>query len=144
MQIWRISNYVDLSGAGGKQAASRWNREGHPIVYCADHPSTSLLETLAHLDKDDLPPNFQLLAIEVADTAHVYTPALPKDWQNYLGMSQELGTKFLTDLQHPLMRIPSIIMPQAFNYLINPAHPEAAAITIAQTWRYPFDSRLLV
>lgn len=144
MQIWRISNYADLSGAGGKHAASRWNRIGHPIVYCADHPSTSLLETLAHLDRDDVPPNFQLLAIEVPETTGIYSPAMPKGWQNYLGMSQETGTKFLTDLQFPLMRIPSIIMPQAFNFLINPAHPDAAAITIAQTWRYPFDSRLLV
>jgi RES domain-containing protein len=144
MQIWRISNFSDLSGAGGKYAASRWNRVGHPVVYCADHPSTSLLETLVHIDKDGVPPSYQLLAIEVPDTANFYTPALPKGWESYLGMSQEIGTKFLIDLQFPLMRIPSYIMPQAFNYLINPVHPDAAAITIAQTWRYPFDSRLLI
>ena len=86
MQIWRISNYADLSGTGGKHAASRWNRVGHPIVYCADHPSTSLLETLAHIDKDDVPPSYQLLAIEVPQAASVYVPSLPKGWQNYLGM----------------------------------------------------------
>jgi len=46
MELWRISNYADLSGAGGLQAAGRWHTRGKRIVYLADHPASALLEML--------------------------------------------------------------------------------------------------
>ena len=144
MRLWRISEFAELSGEGAKTFPGRWNEGGVPIVYCSDHPSTSLLEILVHVDREDLPRSYQLLEIFVPDGIGFFEFDLPHNWQSLYETTRQIGTKFLTDLQHPLMRIPSIIMPQAFNFLINPAHPQAAAITIGQTWRYPFDSRLLV
>jgi RES domain-containing protein len=52
MELWRISNYADLSGAGGLRAAGRWHSQGKRIVYLADHPSSALLEMLVHLDRE--------------------------------------------------------------------------------------------
>ena len=50
MELWRISNYADLSGAGdGLLAAGRWHTRGRRIVYLADHPASALLEMLVHM-----------------------------------------------------------------------------------------------
>ena len=51
MELWRISNYADLSGIGGLKAAGRWHSQGRRIVYLADHPSSALLEMLVHMDR---------------------------------------------------------------------------------------------
>ena len=144
MKLWRISEFAKLSGDGGLYYAARWNEVGYPIVYCCDHPSTSLLEIIAHIDREDAPSTYQLLEIETPDALPIFEPALQGDWFNNIQMTQMLGTAFLTEKRFPLMRIPSVIMPQAFNYLLNPAHPDAAKCAIARTWRYPFDSRLLM
>ena len=57
--------------------------------------------------------------------------------------SQMIGTSLLQKRQDPLIRVRSAVMPAAWNYLINPLHPDAAGITVAETFQYPFDSRLL-
>ena len=73
MILWRISNYADLAGRGGLLAPGRWHDRGNPIVYCADHPSTALLEMLVHVDPDQLPDGFQLLKIHCPDDVGMTT-----------------------------------------------------------------------
>ena len=125
-------------------APGRWNEKGFPIVYCADHPSTALLEVMVHFRSIGLPKTYQLLEIKVPDDLVIDTPNLTGGWKTNLSETQSIWTAFSQKNETSLLRVPSVVMPQAFNFLINPAHPQAAAITIAQTWRYPFDSRLLV
>ncbi|WP_159946766.1 RES family NAD+ phosphorylase [Rhizobium sp. 18065] len=67
MDLWRISKFTDLSGRGGLVVSGRWHYRGIPVVYCCDHPSTALLETLVHMDKSKIPPSFQLLRITCPD-----------------------------------------------------------------------------
>lgn len=58
MELWRISNYADLSGEGGLRAAGRWHTRGKRIVYLTDHPASALLELLAHMDRDLIPSSY--------------------------------------------------------------------------------------
>jgi RES domain-containing protein len=69
MLLWRISNYADLSGEGGRRSDGRWHEQGRSVVYLAEHPALALLEVLVHLeiDPDDLPSSYQLLTVEVPD-----------------------------------------------------------------------------
>jgi RES domain-containing protein len=143
MRFWRISEFADLSGDGGKYYPGRWNIRGTPIVYCADHPSTALLEILVHLNPNRMPENYQLIEVNVNDEPAVTIPELQESWEADEDYTQAIGTEFVVANKSAFLRVPSVIMPQAFNYLINPAHPDAAQIRITQTWRYPFDSRLL-
>jgi RES domain-containing protein len=144
MRIWRISEFADLSGDGGKMYPGRWNMRNSPVVYCADHPSTALLEILVHLKPERMPSSYQLIEVTIEDRISIETPDLPENWQNNLAVTRALGTAKLRNNTAALLRVPSVIMPQAYNYLVNPAHPDAAAFRITQTWRYPFDSRLLI
>jgi RES domain-containing protein len=85
MELWRISNYPDLSGIGGVKASGRWHTRGRAVVYLADHPSGALLEMLVRMDSDHIPSTYMLLRIEIPDdlaVAQVELSELPPDWRD--------------------------------------------------------------
>jgi RES domain-containing protein len=143
MRIWRISNFADLSGRGGTLIDGRWNRRGTPIVYCIDHPSTALLEILVHATRETVPDTYQLIEIDVPDGIETIEPVIDDGWDKDMESTRRQGTAFLSANRYALMKIPSVIMRKASNYLLNPNHDDASSITIAGLYRYPFDSRLI-
>ena len=145
MELWRISNYADLSGIGGVRAAGRWHSQGRRIVYLADHPSSALLEMLVHMDRDLIPATYQLLRIVVpADVAvESVDTELPPNWRSQTLTSREIGDRWLDRATTALLRVPSAISGKGDNFLLNPSHPDAAKITVAETFKAPFDPRLL-
>ncbi|TCU73681.1 RES domain-containing protein [Bradyrhizobium sp. R2.2-H] len=145
MELWRISNYVDLSGIGGLRAAGRWHSQGRRIVYLADHPSSALLEMLVHMDRDLIPPTYQLLRIAVPDEIVVETvkSELPTDWRTQTMVSREIGDGWLDRSVSALLQVPSAISARGDNFLLNPAHPDAAHVSISEVIHAPFDPRLL-
>jgi RES domain-containing protein len=146
MEVWRISNYVDLSGAGGIRAAGRWHSRGKRIVYLADHPANALLEMLVHLDRDIIPTTYRLLKVTFPETVAIQDindRILPSDWRNHPAATRELGDAWLDHSLSALLRVPSVIVPSAWNFLLNPAHPDAARVAIDEVVNAPFDPRLL-
>ena len=145
MELWRISNYADLSGIGGLRAAGRWHSQGRRIVYLADHPSSALLEMLVHMDRDLIPPAYQLLRVAVPDDllAETVGPELPVDWRTQTMVSREIGDRWLDRSTSALLQVPSAISAQGANFLLNPAHPDTARVGVAEVIQAPFDPRLL-
>lgn len=145
MELWRISNYVDLSGIGGLRAAGRWHSQGRRIVYLADHPSSALLEMLVHIDRDLIPPTYQLLRIAVPDdiVAEAVGPELPQDWRTQAMVSREIGDRWLDRSTSVLLQVPSAISAQGANFLLNPTHVDAVRISVAEVIHAPFDPRLV-
>src|ERR1700751_511603 len=97
MELWRISNYADLSGVGGLRAAGRWHSQGRRIVYLADHPSRALLEMLVHMGRDLIPATYQLLRVSVPEDSVVETVSneLPAEWRSRTMVSREIGDRWL-------------------------------------------------
>lgn len=145
MELWRISNYADLSGIGGLRAAGRWHSRGRRIVYLADHPSSAMLEMLVHMDRDDIPRTYQLLRASVPEDIVVETVAaeLPADWRLKTVVSREIGDRWLDRSTSALLQVPSAISKRGSNFLLNPAHVNATRITVAEIIKAPFDPRLL-
>lgn len=144
MEFWRISNYADLSGIGGLRAAGRWHSQGRRIVYLADHPSGALLEMLVHMERDLIPASYQLLRVVVPpDMAIEEINQLPPDWRNAVMISREIGDRWLDRATTALLKVPSAISAQGYNILLNPAHPDAAKISVTEIFRAPFDDRLI-
>ncbi|MGE7371329.1 RES family NAD+ phosphorylase [Neorhizobium sp. NPDC001467] len=141
MILWRISNHADLSGRGGRLAPGRWHSQGMPIVYCSDHPSTTLLEMLVHADLENLPKNFQLLKIKCPDDLSI--AFLEKVDPSDEVSTRESGDAWLSQCESCLLGVPSAVLPVANNILINPRHADAARLEIEAVMQYPFDSRLL-
>lgn len=143
MRVWRISNFVDLSGHGGLIGPGRWHSLGTPIVYCADHPSTALLEILVHATRQTVPDFYQLIEIDIPNDIRLQSAALKQGWETDLSFTQRTGTDFVLANREAILTVPSVIMPKARNYLLNPQNADAGRIVVADTYRYPFDSRLL-
>lgn len=143
MELWRISNYADLSGVGGMRASGRWHSQGRRIVYLADHPSSALLEMLVHMDRDLIPSTYQLLRIVTpSDIASETVDGLPPDWRTRTIATREIGDRWLDHGSSALLQVPSATG-QGYNFLLNPAHPDAARIAVAEIIHAPFDPRLL-
>jgi RES domain-containing protein len=148
MRLWRISNHASLSGDGGLYASGRWHTRGRRIVYLADHPASALLEVMVHLeiDAEDLPTHYQLLGVDVPDDLRSDArdgSDLPAGWREQMAFTRVLGDDWLREGATALRRVPSAIVPDASNYLLNPAHADAIRIGIASAIRAAFDPRLM-
>ncbi len=117
-------------------------------MYLSDHPASALVEVLVHLevDPEDVPDAYQLLAVDVPDQItfeSVKANDLPADWAANLAKSRAIGDQWLADNRTALLRVPSAIVPFAWNWLLNPMHADAAKAHTANVFRVPFDPRLV-
>jgi RES domain-containing protein len=145
--LWRVSNYRTLDGAGGLYVSGRWHTKGHPVFYCALNPSTSLLETLVHMeiDAEDRPDHFQVLRIEGPDSLSlekIKAESLPPNWATDMPATQSIGDQWLTERRSLLLQVPSVLVPETWNMLVNPLHPQANRLKITRTYDHAFDTRL--
>lgn len=150
MILYRIGNcnYInDLTGIGSRLYGGRWNSIGKSMVYFASSRALAVLEVLVHLSPATLPNNFCIGEFNVPDNSifEAGEEYLPADWQNPSAphLLQEFGDLFLTKKDFLLMKVPSVIVPQEFNYLLNPLHPAASKIKTVKTNPFSFDNRLL-
>lgn len=139
MIAWRISRapYVHLSGAGARLYGGRWNSRGRPMVYAAETAALAVLEVRVHLDlpPDLLPDDYVLATIDLGDLAIETLEAPPEH-------PQVFGDVWLAEERTPILRVPSFIVPESFNLLLNPAHPDAGKMKILRRRPFRFDERL--
>lgn len=141
MLLWRVSNHRDLSGEGGHFSGGRWHSKGRPIVYTAESSPLALLEALVHLDGAMLPEPYQLLRIEGPDELAFDEWDGDRPPENQ-AKSAAWGDTWLADGKTALARVPAAVAPHAYNWLVNPAHPDAGQFRIAASGRWPWDQRL--
>ena len=139
----------DLSGKGAGITGGRWNEKGVAVVYAAESRSLACLETLVHLAAGGLPFNRYLVEISIPDpvwaAAHRLTPAsLPVGWDAEPAgrASIGFGTAWLRSAGSAVLVIPSVILPEEFCVLVNPAHPSSTSIVAVKLRRWLYDPRL--
>jgi RES domain-containing protein len=145
--LWRVSNYHTLDGVGGLYVSGRWHTKAHPVVYCTLNPATALLETLVHMeiDSEDRPERFQVLRIEGPDSLSIENAeadSLPQNWAEDTSTTQTVGDRWLIEKRSLLLQVPSVLVPETWNVLVNPQHTEANLLTITATYEHAFDARL--
>ena len=148
MILWRISNHLSLTGDGALRASGRWHTRGRRIVYFAQTPAAALLEVLVHFELAvrDLPVRYQLLKVEAPDDVaveHVSLNKLPGDWVDDTNVSRATGDAWLARNRSPLLLVPSAVVPETSNVLLNPAHPDAGRMVITHVSDHAIDPRLL-
>ncbi len=129
MRLWRISSYPGLSGLGGTFVDGRWHTKPRRVIYAAEHPALAMVEVLAHMNLsiDSIPITLRLISIDVAKRAkRSQSPELPSGWQANQPATRRLGNQWLDNGDALLLPVPSAILPESRNYLINPQHPQAA------------------
>lgn len=148
MILWRISNHVSLDGDGGMRASGRWHTRGRRVVYCSESPAAALLEILVHFEIDvrDLPARYRLLKLRAPDdlvVEDVGATDLPADWLERSDLTRAIGDRWLQAGRSPLLRVPSVVVPETFNVLLNPGHEHAGRIGIVHVSEHAIDPRLL-
>ncbi len=154
--VWRIATDTrtygadDLSGAGAKATGGRWNVAGVAIVYTSQTRALACLETVVHLNAGGLPLNRYLVEVTIPDDlwtdAQMTTSiSLPVGWDAEPSgrTSIEFGTNWIRSGTSALLLVPSVIIPEEFNVLINPQHPGSARITATKARKWLYDPRLV-
>jgi RES domain-containing protein len=139
MQAWRLCRepHADLGGEGARRYGGRWNSAGYPMVYAAATAALAVLEVRVHLDlpPDLLPDDYVLLAIDLTGLPVETVPTLPAD-------PQAFGDLWLRERRAAVLRVPSAIVPESANLLLNPDHPSSAGARIVAKRSFTFDRRL--
>ena len=154
-RVWRIASDTpdyeadDLTGAGAKKTGGRWNEKGSPVVYASSTRALACLETIVHLNAGGLPLNRYLVALDVPDdlwatARHETAATLNVGWDAEPAgrVSIRLGTDWLAANSSAILVVPSVIVPEEFNILVNPLHPEAHALTATKMRKWTFDPRI--
>lgn len=153
MKVFRIERerYLEttLMGVGASMSEGyRWNSLNTRIVYTAESRALATLEVSVHLDlSEDLPNDRHYVEIEIPDDIliqEVRLEDLPEDWNAKPPTltTQTIGDDFVNYNETAILKVPSSIVPQEFNYLINPNHPDAKKIKVLTISRMFFDTRL--
>jgi RES domain-containing protein len=151
MELYRITQekYADdLSGNGARLYGGRWNSEGLFAVYTSSSRSLALLETLAHVPAKMLSERIYLLiTLSVPDTAKPEDTDREKltagwDAPDTRPLTKKMGDKFLRSKSGLLLSVPSVLMPEENNFLLNPLHPDMKKVKLLHKRRIHFDSRV--
>ena len=151
MVIWRFcqQRYADhpLDGEGARLYGGRWNSPGTPVVYTASSLALAALEALVHVDHDLAPTDLVAIAIEVPRGIRIEIIAsaeLPPHWRSTPASDhlQRLGTAWLQRGTSTLLKVPSAVIPEEYNYLINPTHRACRRLKTGSPRPFTFDPRL--
>ncbi len=151
VEAWRIVKAkhaaTAFSGEGAARTGGRWNSRGVPIVYTSATISLAALETLVHLNP---PPHFKYAVIRIefedALVQSVSLAGLPADWrvEPPPRSSKAVGDAWVRAGHTGILAVPSAIIPNEINYLLNPMHSDFKKISIGKSLPFAFDPRLTV
>ncbi|HWL52476.1 MAG TPA: RES family NAD+ phosphorylase [Chthoniobacteraceae bacterium] len=146
--LWRMVKArhaaTAFSGEGAAIAGGRWNSRGIRMVYTSAFQSLAVLETLVHFNPQ-IPLAYVLFRVELeASLVEKLTP-LPDGWQEMpvSRSSQQAGDRWIAEQRSVALEVPSTLVPDESNLLLNPAHPDFGKVTIGPPEPFAFDARLI-
>lgn len=155
VSFWRIAAETksypadDMTGTGARIAGGRWNDVGTAMIYAAGSRALACLETFVHLNSGGLPFNRYLVEITVPDDLHDAALAVrpanhPVGWDAEPAgrTSIAFGTEWANGQSSAILLMPSVIVPEEDNVLVNPMHPDAHRITARKVRKWLYDPRM--
>lgn len=132
----------DLSGTGASLYGGRWNNPGTFLVYTAENNILAALEIAIRIPLEQIAKDYVMMGIDIPDGAESYVPKLSKHWYKDEDATRAIGDNFAKSNAHLLMKVPSALISDAFNYIINPRHPLAAQLRLREAKSILLDKRL--
>jgi RES domain-containing protein len=152
IEAWRIckAKYVQTAfdGEGAAREPGRWNQRGQKVVYTADSKALAVLEIVVHADAG-LAAYYLLIPCSLdASLVEVLDPStLPLKWSSLVDPSwailQRLGGEWIASKRSAVLRVPTAVVPEQYNYLLNPEHPDFSKIQVGAAIDFEPDARLL-
>ena len=149
LTLWRLSPayHADkaMSGDGAYRRGGRWNPPGIRVVYCADSRSLAVVEVLANVRRPSLLGDqaWVLIPIELSEELAERPARVPDSWRDtpYTSASQSFGAEWVQTQRSVALRVPSVVVPGEFNFLLNPAHPAFKRVKVGKPEPFAFDPR---
>ncbi len=149
MTVYRISKCEfigNLTGTGAAAYGGRWNSKGTHVVYTAATPSLALLESVVHISNIPV-DDYCMASIKIPEDKikEIKLTDLPGNWfvNPAPDSLKSIGNKFVNDNIFLALKLPSAIMMEDFNFLLNPNHQDFIKVKIISTRTIPIDERLL-
>jgi len=151
MIVYRLTKekYKDqLSGIGAEKNGGRWNNKGRSIIYTAESRALCTTEIAVHTPLGILPMDYYLQSIEIPDLKmlEVSKSKLDPSWNNFPHevSTKAVGDQFIEENKFLVIKVPSAVIQDEFNYLINPSHKSFAKVKLTKVERFQFDKRLFL
>jgi RES domain-containing protein len=145
-RVGRLKYARDLSGEGSRLKGGRWNHKGIPCVYTSSSRALAVLEYTANVNIDEIPRALCMITIKVSDkhVAHLPMAQLPGNWKETPtpASTKDFGTNLLLEKQYSVLQLPSVIIPEEYNFVLNPMHPASMEFEIADISDFVYDLRI--
>ncbi len=148
--VWRITKARlarhAFDGQGARRFGGRWNSKGTPMVYTAGSQALAVLEMLVHLQDAGLLEHYRFIPVTIDQelVQEMDLAILPKNWNRRPAplVTAAIGDAWIAAGASPVLRVPSVVIPNEYNYLLNPAHHDFAKLRIGKPVGYRMDVRL--
>jgi RES domain-containing protein len=145
-RIGRTKYAKDLSGEGARLNGGRWNHKLIPCIYTSESRALALLEYTVNVNIEDIPRALSITTVEIPETEILFLAEkdLPGNWKETPAPSstKDFGTSKLKDLSTLIIKISSSVIPNEFNYLLNPLHPLSKLFKIVDVVDFVYDLRI--
>ena len=147
LKVWRISKSGHGKTSPNGTGAHRWSSPGSPVIYAAQSRALAVLEMLGHLRGRDLLEPYVLIEIEIDDTLvqTLENRPLPDNWRADPAPPQlkQVGDEWIRRAECPVLRVPSALLPEEHNFLLNTEHLEFGKLHFGEPVPFRFDSSLI-
>jgi RES domain-containing protein len=151
LTAWRLvkTRYAATAfdGDGARRYGGRWNSPGTRVAYASESAALAVLEVLVHLQASALLPSYSLASVRfpAALVAALGADELPSAWAEYPPPSaaQRVGDGWVREGRSAVLRVPSVVVEGAHNFLLDPAHPDSHQVRVQPVRPFTFDPRLL-
>jgi RES domain-containing protein len=147
MLVYRITHksYSNELSASGKEG--RWNGAGRKVIYCAESIALAFLENMIRRQGVGFNDDFKIMIVEIPDELKVNvlnSDDLEHGWREFKDSSkcQPLGNRWHDEGETAILKVPSAVLPEAFNYVINSTHPDYKKIQLLETTDLIPDKRI--
>ncbi len=148
MKVYRIASakYADdVTGEGSKIFGGRWNHKGVACIYTSESRALALLEYTVNINIYEIPRALYMITFEIQDNVKsISESVLPGNWKNYPAPNEtkDFGSKFLQSAEHAAIQIPSSIITDEYNYILNPLYKNSKQFKIVNMKDFIYDVRI--
>ena len=146
MIVYRITTDKWCRNLKASGNSARWNSRGSFMIYAAGSRALACLENIVHRSGEMSGKIYKVMFIEIPTSLQIQEikkASLHKDWKNLTNYSycQQMGNQWLKEGSSAILKVPSVIIDEEFNYLINPQHHQFKKIKLANVEEFSFDIR---
>ena len=149
MKVFRITKArhtrTAFSGEGARLAGGRWTYPGEAAVYCSSTLALAALETFVHVGEEGRTLAFASFEVNIPASVRVDRVAKPpRGWREEPPgpASMRVGSNWIRQGRSVALALPSVLVPQEFNVILNPAHSDFSRLEISRRSRFAFDPRM--